>query len=100
MLIDIGTKESKAKATHFFANKSTPIINSNKATVFKIYPVATKEDKKAAAFSGGTGNGIKGCGSSIFNPNKTRIPPSILLTILVNMEFIIGWFKGSYKVNL
>ena len=93
MLIEIGANKSNAKATHFFTNSNTPISISTIATVFKIYPVAAKDVKKAAAFSGGTGKGIKGCGSSIFNPNKTRIPPSILLTILVNIEFISGWFK-------
>lgn len=92
MLIDIGANNNNAKATHFLNNSNTPIRISNSATVFKIYPVATKDAKKLAAFSGGTGNGIKGCGSRIFNPNKTRIPPSILLTILANMEFISGWF--------
>ena len=91
---EIGTNAIKAKATHFLANSSAPIKISKVPTVFKTYPVAAREDIKAAALAGSSGKGINGVGKSLFNPNKTRSNPRSNRTILVNIEFIIVWFNG------
>ena len=90
---EIGANNIKENATHLLNNNNDPIRISNNATVFNKYPVAANEDMNAAALWGSSGKGINGCGSKIFNPNNRRIQPSTLLTILVNMEFISGWFK-------
>lgn len=88
----MGANNIKAKATHFLVSNNNQITISKRATVFNKYPVAANEVIKAAAFSGSSGKGINGCGHKIFNPKIIRIHPSILLTNLVNMEFIREWF--------
>ena len=89
MFKEIGTRAIKAKAIHFFAKSSTPIRISKIPTVFKTYPVAAREDMKSAALVGSSGKGINGVGKSLFNPNKKRTKPRTILTIVVNIEFIM-----------
>lgn len=86
----------RAKATHFRVNSSAPMKTSKIPNTFKTYPVAAKEVIKEAALSGNCGNGIRGDGSTLFSPNTTKMSPSTIRTILVNIEFIIYRFIGYH----
>ena len=88
MLSEIGTNSTNANATHFFNKSIAPIITSKNPTTGKTYPVAPSEfiNFPAAVLVSGKSIGMK-C-NIIFAPKTTSANPKIILTILVNIEFI------------